>query len=95
MNELVEPDFNILVDEANEATGPLVARIADLVEEYERGDFSHGWGEVVPSGVTQHFSNTALLALMRVYTYLNELIRVQYQRRIRDQRDSTAKETGT
>lgn len=70
--------MELLVDRAHNGTGPLVARLFDLVEEYEAGNFARGWGDVLPEAIGRELDGQALIALMRVFHYLNELIRVAF-----------------
>ena len=84
MNELIQADLQTLVDEVDETQRPLVAAMMDLVEQYEKGNFTSGWGEIIDPALYPTMTPKALICLMRIYRYCNELLRVEISRVQRD-----------
>lgn len=93
MNELLQPDFDILTDSVPTDQRPALATLMDRVEEYEAGDFTRSLDYIdLFSAINRNKDADvvrALNALLRIVRYCDEI------KRVRCLGDSTAKETGT
>ena len=92
MNELIQPEFEMLMDNAPADQRPEIAKLIDLVEEYEHGNFARTIDYLdlftaIKRANGDRF-HPALSALLRIVRYAAELARVKAH-------DSTLKETET
>lgn len=91
MNELIQPEFDVLMDNVPIDQRPAVASLMDRVEEYEAGNFTSSLDYLdLFSAIKRHSDDgfiRALTALLRIVRYCHEIVRV------RALGDSTTKET--
>lgn len=81
MNEIMKHEFEILIDNVHPDDRHLVARLMDLITEYEHGDFAHGWSDFLPELLERNrTSPNAMVALFHVFHYANELVRVEVEK---------------
>jgi hypothetical protein len=93
MNELIQPEFEILTNCVPVDQRPALAVLMDRVEEYEAGDFSGSLDYLdLFSAINRNKDEDvirALNALLRIVRYCHEICRVGRLG------DSTAEETRT
>lgn len=92
MNELIKPEFDVLMDNVPIDQRPEVARLMEQVEAYEDGDFGAALDYLdMFTAIKRHADEgfiRTLTALLRIVRYCNELMRAKLS-------DSTPKETET
>ena len=92
MNELIQPEFETLLDAVPDEDRPKLADLMDLVDAYEAGDFSRPLEYLdLFSAIKREKERgfmVALSALLRIIKYAAELTRAKAC-------DSTPKETET
>ena len=91
MNELIVPEFEVLIDSVPTEQRPVVAELMDRIEEYEAGNFTRSLDYLDLFSAIRRERNDnfirALTALLRVVRYSHEILRAHVLGRLDSEGD--------